>query len=645
MPAGPAAPSPHQPALRTRLARWFTARRLSLTALVLIAGAAAANVAVHRQAMRAHGAMHAVALQAPGASAEQQAAHARAVARLADADRAFVAANAALLLLVAAGIWALARQGTHSDSTNARLRAERQRAEAAEQRLRLAIESLADGFVLYDHEDRLVMFNERYRQIYERTADLMQPGRKFEDLIRLGAQRGEYPDAIGRIDEWVAERMKAHRSANSVIEQRLANGRWLRIAERRTPDGGIVGFRVDITELKRAQQAAEEASRAKSAFVASISHEIRTPMNAIIGMSDLLVETPLNDEQRRYVQAFQRAGRTLGTLLDDVLDFSKIEVDRLKLERVPLDLRELIEGVVDLQRPRAADRGLALHWTADAALPPLLRGDPTRITQVLNNLVGNAIKFTQAGAVTVDAALNTDAARPGNLLVTVTDTGCGIAADVLPRLFEPFVQADRSINRRYGGSGLGLAICRRLVQLMGGDLRVTSAPGAGSSFSFTLSLGVIDHAPVTRPLPLEGEPEPPVRTMRILLADDAEENRLLISAYLRRTPHQVVDVEDGAAAVSLLEQGECFDLVLMDMQMPVLDGMAAARAIRAWERKTGAARTPIVAVTAYAMPEDRVRVFAAGCDEHLVKPVLRATLLRLVDRFAVRAAASEAAHG
>jgi PAS domain S-box-containing protein len=641
--------STNAPHLRTRpwTARWLSAPRLSLLALVLIALAAVANVLVHQRGMEAY--RQALAGEQQAAETGPQARHARATERLADADLAFYAANSALLLLVAAGIWALARDGARSDGTKARLRAERQRAEAAEQQLRLAIESLDDGFVLYDRDDRLVLFNDRYRQIYAKSADLLQIGRKFEDIIREGARRGEYAEAVGRVDDWVAERMKAHRSANSVIEQRLGDGRWLRIAERRTPDGGIVGFRVDITELKRAQQAAEEASRAKSAFVASISHEIRTPMNAIIGMSDLLAETPLNAEQQRYVQAFQRAGRTLGTLLDDVLDFSRVEADKLKLERVPLDLRELIEGVVELQRPRATDRGLRLHWTADPALPPLLRGDPTRITQVLNNLVGNAIKFTEAGVVTVDAALNTDVARPGNLLVTVTDTGVGIAPEALPRLFEPFAQADRSINRRYGGTGLGLAICRRLVELMGGSLRVVSAPGKGSSFSFTLSLGVIDLAPITRPLPAEGEPALPAKAMRILLADDAEENRLLLTAYLRRTPHTVVEVEDGAAAVARIEQefaqNAGFDLILMDMQMPVLDGMAATRAIRAWERKTGAARTPIVAVTAYAMPEDRVRVFAAGCDEHLVKPVLRATLLRLVDRFAVRAAATEMANG
>jgi PAS domain S-box-containing protein len=633
-------PPPTSPlAAAARSRRWLNVPRLSLLALILVVAAAVANVLVHQRAMQAH-----QQDQAP-----EQRLHQRAAARLADANSAIYAANAALLLLVAAGIWALAREGARSERTKARLRAERQRAQAAERQLRVAIESLADGFVLYDRDDRLVLFNERYRKIYQRTADLLQAGRSFEELIRLGAQRGEYAEADGRIEDWVAERMKAHRSANSVIEQRLADGRWLRIAERRTPDGGIVGFRVDITELKRAQQAAEEASRAKSAFVASISHEIRTPMNAIVGMSDLLAETPLDAEQRRYVQAFQRAGRTLNALLDDVLDFSKVEADKLQLERVPLDLRELIEGVLDLQRPRAADRGLTLHWTADPALPPLLRGDPTRITQVLTNLIGNAIKFTDAGAVNVDAALNTELSRPGNLLVTVTDTGCGIAPEVLPRLFEPFAQANRSINRRYGGTGLGLAICRRLVELMGGSLRVVSEPGKGASFSFSMSLGVIDSVPITRPLPVDGEPPRPAKAMRILLADDAEENRLLLTAYLRRTPHTVVEVEDGAAAVALFEQefeqNAGFDLVLMDMQMPVLDGMSATRAIRAWERQTGAARTPIVAVTAYAMPEDRVRVFAAGCDEHLVRPVLRATLLRLVHRFAARAVATEAMDG
>lgn len=691
------------------------------------------------------------------------------------AEQRFTLTALGLALLFAWSAWAFFRYSREKEQHERDLIAAHERAQRTEQQFISAVEALEDGFVLYDKDDRLVICNQRYRDIYPMVADLIVPGARFEDIIRAGAERGEYVQALGRIDEWVAERMHAHRQANSVIEQKQTSGRWLRIAERKTEDGGTVGFRVDITALKEAQQRAESASQAKSEFLASMSHEIRTPMNAIIGMADLLAETSLTEEQSRYISTFRRAGQTLLTVINDILDFSKIESGNFTLDRITFDLPELVADTYDMNAARATEKGLTLQVEVEPEAGHFYSGDPTRIGQILNNLISNAIKFTSHGGVSVYVGLNRDPHRSGNLLFSVTDTGIGIPANRLTKLFQAFTQADSSITRRYGGTGLGLVISKRLSEMMGGSIWATSTEGKGSTFAFTvqlersqgkvlgdddlsinlngktvlvvddnatnrlissemlksLGLQVIeaanadearmrladaatadlvdivvtdDHMPpgdngIDLAWTLKANPayasvpiillssDPPrkfdgvdrltifssvlqkparhqdlvqaiaralansqnIRAalhekpvvnagLSILLVDDVAENRALIISYLKDEPHRIVEAVNGEDAIEQVQNGENFDVVLMDVQMPIMDGYTATKKIREFEKEMGWPPLFIVALTAHALSEDRRNALQAGCDTYVTKPIRKATLLELLQQQAVRRA-------
>ncbi|MEC8795049.1 MAG: ATP-binding protein, partial [Pseudomonadota bacterium] len=358
------------------------------------------------------------------------------------------------------------------------------------------------------------------------------PGKTFEEILRFGLDQGQYADAIGREEDWLAERMARHFKPDQPIEQQLTDGRWLRILEKRTPDGGLVGLRVDITEQKRQQQAldesrvaAESANRAKSAFLANMSHELRTPMNGVVGMAELLCDTELSEEQRLYSETIRHSGEALLSLLNDVLDYSKIEAEKLTLKPEPFDLERAIHDVVMLLQATAQDKDLDILIDYDLFLPTQFTGDRGRIRQILTNLVGNAVKFTAAGHVLVRVVgLGCDEDGTQTIHITVEDTGIGIAEDMQEHIFGQFNQVEDQQNRMFEGTGLGLAITKQLVELMGGEIWVESEKGVGSCFGFRLILPAA-----------EGEEEPPVPLNfdgRALVVDDQIVNRTILERQL-----------------------------------------------------------------------------------------------------------------
>lgn len=477
-----------------------------------------------------------------------------------------------------------------------------------------------------------------------------------------------HPDDMPMVRRALTDHLEG-RTAEYRAEGRLrrADGTWAWILDtgrvtERGADGRplrAMGVHVDVTErkqmeesLRSAKAAAEAASLAKSEFLANVSHEIRTPLTAIIGYTDLLQETdgPLADprERAQVVGTIRAAGAHLLTVINDVLDLSKIEADRMTVERVDTRVGGVLEEVTSLLRPRAIGKGIELRVRVSGAVPDRIMTDPTRLRQILMNLVGNAVKFTDAGWVEVtcraEQATDEGGAERSWLVVEVNDTGAGMSAEQTARLFQPFAQADSTVTRRHGGTGLGLAICRRLSELMGGEVRlVSTAEGAGSRFRVRLPLEpapgarVIDGLDVTRSEPSRGGPGAPTVRLsgRVLLAEDGPDNQRLIAYHLRRAGATVEIAENGRVALETIvrreEEGQPFDLLVTDIQMPEMDGYTLVRSLRA--RGGQGVRLPIVALTAHAMAEEREKCLSAGCDDYQTKPIDRAALLAACARW------------
>jgi PAS domain S-box-containing protein len=353
------------------------------------------------------------------------------------------------------------------------------------QLLRSAIDAIDEAFVLYDADDRLVFCNGKYRQIYASVAHLMVPGVGFETLLRAGAEAGQYGDAVGRIDDWVAERMAAHHASNSTIIQRHDNGRVLRIIERKLSDGHIVGFRIDITDLVQATKDAQAANLAKSRFLATMSHEIRTPMNGILGMAQLLLRPDLPETRRdEFARIILSSGQTLLALLNDILDLSKIEAGKFQLDPLLFEPEDLICQTQALFASLAQAKNLEILCKWRGPIKQRYLADAHRVRQMLSNLLGNAIKFTAKGTVRMEGLELECTDNTALLEFSVSDSGIGIEAEKLDLLFKPFSQADSSTTRIFGGTGLGLSIVSNIARAMGGEVGVQSVPGKGSRFWF-----------------------------------------------------------------------------------------------------------------------------------------------------------------
>ncbi|GAB0056887.1 Sensor histidine kinase RcsC [Candidatus Magnetaquicoccaceae bacterium FCR-1] len=430
--------------------------------------------------------------------------------------------------------------------------------------------------------------------------------------------------------------------------------RWVLIEStgQRESNGDSIwdGVIADVTErhlfeaeLRHAKEAAEAGNRAKGEFLAAMSHEIRTPMNVVLGMAELLLDTELTDKQHHYAQTMHHSGRALLGVINDILDFSRIEAGRLQLVDEIFSPALLVEETVQLMRLSAEEKGLTMHASISPAIPEAMLGDDGRLRQVLINLLGNAIKFTARGRVEVNLTVHPE--ERDMLLFSVSDTGIGVPTEQLEHIFEQFTQADFGITRRYGGTGLGLAISRHLVGMMGGWIRVQSQPGVGSTFHFTMPMRLAQTSlhptvPPSDPCPIVT----PVAGLDILLAEDVEENRMLFEAYLLGTPHRLVQAVDGIEAVDRFVGGR-FDVVVMDVQMPRMDGYTATRRIRQWEKEHDRVPVPIITLSAHALEGELERCRVAGANVYLTKPISKKKLLSELQKLCERKQTQDANTG
>jgi signal transduction histidine kinase/DNA-binding NarL/FixJ family response regulator len=518
--------------------------------------------------------------------------------------------------------------------------AARDAARAAEAALSTTIEAMAQGLVMVAPDGTARIVSRRARELLRLPDDLAQPGVPFAELVAYQAARGDYASSPDGAEQ--ARRALAGEPLQEArYERARADGTVLEVHARIMSDGGMARTYTDVTERKRqeaalaaARDAAEAANRAKSVFLAAMSHEIRTPMNGVLGMIEVLERTPPGEGQARCIAVMRESAGALLRIIDDLLDFSKIEAGRMELETLPFSLRGLVDGAVDTLAVQARNKGLHLFADPPGPGPDMVSGDPVRVRQILFNLVGNAIKFTERGFVRIQSATRLVEGRV-EVTLHVEDSGVGLTAEQMARLFQPFAQADSSTTRRYGGTGLGLSIVRRLARIMGGDVTVESTPDRGSRFSVTLVLDLADPFAVpaaelaSSPMTPDSDGEAP----RLLVVDDHPVNREVLGRQLELLGCSSDMAEDGQQALELWRAGR-HRVALVDLHMPVMDGLDLARAIRREEAANpGLGRTALIAVTANALKGEDERCFAAGMDGFLPKPLALDALARALGRF------------
>jgi adenylate cyclase len=513
----------------------------------------------------------------------------------------------------------------------------------ARSRLTDAIESISEGFSLYDADDKLIVCNSRYRDLFASHADVMQPGTSFETIVRTAVDRGLIEDADGRSDAWLRERLERHQSPGETHVQRRSDGRWIRVSERKTANGGVVATYTDITELKQheaeladlveklkvARDAADQANQTKSNFLANMSHELRTPLNAIIGVTEMLQDDARDLKRNDEIEPLNRvtgAARHLLALINDILDLSKIEAGRMELNLETFSVAPLIDEVVKTFEMLAAKNANRIVVECDPATKSI-HADQMRVRQALLNLVSNANKFTERGTVTIRARRREIDGREW-IEIAVADTGIGMTPAQMEKLFQEFSQADSSTTRKYGGTGLGLAISQRFCQMMGGDISVQSEPGRGSTFTIRLPANIIgiDTAAAAP------EATPWTRTTAtshdaplIVVVDDDPTGREVVARFLEREGFSVALADGGREALRLVRELHP-TAVTLDVIMPDLDGWTVLAAIKG---DPTLADIPVILMT---IVDEKNRGYSLGAAEYLVKPVDREKLTQILRR-------------